>query len=452
MPVLPAPRPRPWAIASLVLAGLWTLVWVGLVLDGETATATVTGNDGDGLCTVVFRGTDGGHHTGEVDCDDPPAGSEVTVWALGWPATGDVEDPSWTVAGVSVVGALIAAPGAVSLLRNRRRRFRRGPGRASTPQPVPPRVHIPLQDAPVLTAEDLQPLPSETPAQTLMRLGPRAVRQIPVDGWEHPGLPEGDGPPLLFTLLLRAVRVPVVILVGAIALSWVFAGSWYVLAGRPTTTAPGISTGVSPTESYWPLPDVVTVRFATSGGITYFADVATLASLPEGRTVTVEYAVGEPGAARLVGPADGLGRSAALTAGAVAFLLLFIAYRVRAAVSAFGAARASAELPPNPALGLLTADTDGRPLLVACSPATSPIELFAVPLETPLPHGTAARFIAQCPLELRLRGRLADGETVIPEVGGGMLWPAGPAWLPDPDDLVVLLDSVGALSRSSAED
>jgi hypothetical protein len=75
-----------------------------------------------------------------------------------------------------------------------------------------------------------------------------------------------------------------------------------------------------------------------------------------------------------------------------------------------------------------------------------------VPLDTPLAHGTAARFVAHRPLELRLRGRLADGETVIPEVDGAVLWPAGPAWLPDPDDLVVLLDSVGALSRSEPED
>jgi hypothetical protein len=59
---------------------------------------------------------------------------------------------------------------------------------------------------------------------------------------------------------------------------------------------------------------------------------------------------------------------------------------------------------------------------------------------------------AERPLELRLRGRLADGETVVPDVGGSVLWPSGPAWLPDADDLVVLLDSVGAPSRAAAED
>jgi hypothetical protein len=127
-------------------------------------------------------------------------------------------------------------------------------------------------------------------------------------------------------------------------------------------------------------------------------------------------------------------------------------WEVQKPVRFFRAATASSELPPNPAMGLLTADAAGRPLLVACSPAGAPLELYAVPLETPLPHGTAARFVAQRPLELRLRGRLADGETVIPEVGGAVLWPTGPAWLPEPDDLVALLDSVGALGRSAAQD
>jgi hypothetical protein len=453
LPVLPAARRRPWAVACLVLAALWTLAWVVVVLDGDTVTATVTGGDGEGLCRVVFSGTDGRQHKGEVDCNDQPAGTELTVWALGWPATGDVEDPTWTVSGVCVVGALIAAPGAVSLLRSRRRARRaHQPAHASIPEPVPPRVDIPVQDAPALTTDDLRPLPHETPAETLLRLAPRAVRQIPVDGWEHPGLPAGDGPPQLFTRLLHAVRVPVAVLVGAVVLAWLFTGSWYVLMARTTTTATGTSTGEVTTESHWPLPDLVTVRFATSDRVVHVADVATLASLPNGRSVTVEYAVGDPGAARLVGPADGLGRGVALTGGAVALVLLFITYRVRSVAADVRAVRVSAELAPNPALGLLTADSGGRPLLVACSPLDMPLELFTVPLETPLPHGTAARFVGQHPLQLRVRGRLAEGATVVPEAGGTVLWPAGPASLPDREELVVLLDSVGALGRSERDD
>jgi len=55
-------------------------------------------------------------------------------------------------------------------------------------------------------------------------------------------------------------------------------------------------------------------------------------------------------------------------------------------------------------------------------------------------------------LELRLRGRAVAGETVLAEVGGAVLRPAGPVWLPDTDELVVLLDSVGALARSADDD
>jgi hypothetical protein len=136
----------------------------------------------------------------------------------------------------------------------------------------------------------------------------------------------------------------------------------------------------------------------------------------------------------------------------VALVLLFIAYRVRSALAGVRAARAAAELPPNPALGLLTADGDGRPLLVVCSPVGGPLELYTVPLETPLPHGTAALFVAHRPLELRVRGHLAEGATVLPAVGAAVLWPAGPASLPGREELVVLLDSVGALGRSNSDD
>lgn len=452
LPVLPERRRRPWALVCLGLAAVWTLVWVVLVLDGDTVRATITGGDGDGTCTVVYRAADGGHHTGEVDCDDQPAGTAVTVWALGWPATGDLEDPGLTLANVPLVGALIAAPGAVSLLLGRRRRVRRTPLQTATPEPVAPRVVVPVQDALPLTSEDVRPLPDETPGQTLQRLAPRAVRQIPVDGWENAELPAGNGPPLLFTRLLRAVGVPLVFLVLAVVLTWLYAGSWFVLAGRATSTTAGVVTGDLPTESHWPLPEVVTVRFPTSDGNVHEADVPTLASLPAGRRVTVAYAEGEPGAARLVGPADGLGRSAALTTTGVALVLLFIAYRVRTATAGLRAAQRASELPPNPVVALLTADRAGGPLLLACSPTRTPLELYAVPLEAPLPHGTAARFVAQRPLELRVRGRLADGETVVPEVGGALLWPTAPAALPDADDLVLLLDSVGALTRSSAGD
>lgn len=454
MPEFPARRHHPWAIVFLALAGLWTLAWVLLVMDGDTVTATVTGGGGDGLCTVTWVGADGAHHQGDADCDDPPPGTTLTLWALGWPAADDVEDPGSTVAGVSVVAALIASPGAVSMLRTRLQRRRRSPAptNASILAAAPPRVDVPTFDAPPLSIDDLQPRPQETPTETLRRLASRSARQIPVDGWENPGLPAGGGPPQTSARLLRALRAPAALLVGAVVLAWLLAGSWYVLSTSTTTTADGVSTGELATESHWPLPDQVTVRFATSDRVQHFADVATLTSLPEGRPVIVEYALSDPGAARLVGPADGLGRTVALTLGAVGLVLLWVVRRARAATADARAVRVAAASPPNPALGLLTAGDDGRPLLIACSPLNTPLELYAVPLATPLPHGTAARFVTALAPDLRLRGRLAQGETVIAEIGGVVLWPSGPAWLPDRDDLVLILDSVGALGRSDAGD
>jgi hypothetical protein len=49
---LPARRPR-WALACLVLGTLWLALIAWLAIAGYSTTATVTGNDGDGFCTVV---------------------------------------------------------------------------------------------------------------------------------------------------------------------------------------------------------------------------------------------------------------------------------------------------------------------------------------------------------------------------------------------------------------
>lgn len=455
LPPLPPPRRRLWAVIALALAGAWTAAWVLLVLDGDTVTATVTGGDGAGLCSVAWIGDDGRPHTNrEVDCDDPPKGTALPVWALGWPATGDVENPDDMIVGVGLVALVIAAPGAVSLIRTRRRQRRAAqqPVQVGLGETAAPRVDVPVLEAPALSADELRPLPHETPGDTLRRLAPRAVRQIPLEGWENPGLPDGGGIPQLLPRLLRAVAGPGALLVAAVVLAWSVSGSWYVLATAATNTGAGVSTGEVASDAHWPLPGMVSVRFATSDRGVQLADVATSQSLPAGRPVTVEYAVTDPGSARLVGPADALGRAVGVTLTGGGVVLLWLLRRARSAVGGLRAVRTSAERPPNPALGLLTADSGGRPLLLACSPFTAPLELYAVPLEAPLPHGTVARFVAEPVPELRLRGRLAHGETVVPEVGGVPLWPAGPAWRPEPEELVTLLDSVGALGREETAD
>jgi hypothetical protein len=56
-------------------------------------------------------------------------------------------------------------------------------------------------------------------------------------------------------------------------------------------------------------------------------------------------------------------------------------------------------------------------------------------------------------VELAARGRLAEGEPVVLEVAGSgaALFPAGPAFVPDTDTLLLLLDSAGVFSRFAAD-
>lgn len=449
----PTGRAR-WALPSFVLAALWVVVWAALALDGATVTVTVASVTPDGLCVVTWIGSDGSHHSGDLDCDNPVVGSRETAWALGWPVTADVEKPASMVPGVLVTGALLACPGAVSLIRRRRRLRRPVPTALDAPGGrTPPRVRVPDQDAPPLSVDDARPWHGEPALSYLNRLAPYASRQLALDGWENPGLPAGADSPQLAGTVLRALGVPAMLLVAVIGLVWVYSGNWFVLStAATTTTVVGTSTGESASGSHWPLPEMVTVSFRTSDRIEHLADVSTLDSLPAGTPVTVEYALADPDAARLVGPADGLGRGVALTLGALAVLAAWSVRRGRAARAGVRAVHAATEQPPNPAVGLLTADPAGRPLLLACNPLVQPVQLYAVPLEPPLPHGTAATFAASGATELRLRGRLWAGELVVPEAGGRRLRPSGPATLPDDEQLARLLDSVGALVRAADGD
>lgn len=447
----PPPVAR-WALACLALAAAWVLTWVVVVVTGNTVTATVAGVTGDGLCTVTWTDGAGRGNRDEIECADVAVGSDQAAWALGWPATGDLEDPEATVSGVLVVGTLVAAPGAISLLLRRRRR-RRPTSPAVGRSATPPRVFVPDQDAPALSVDDVRPYPGDSPTSFLGRLAPYAIRQLARDGWENPGLPAGSEPPQLAGRLLRALVRPGAVLVAVVVVAWLYTGSWYVLAtASATTTAAGTSTGAVTSESHWPLPDRVTVKFRTSDRAEHVVDVATLRPLPAGTSVTVEYALADPDAVRLVGPADGLGRTLALTLGALALTLAWAIRCARAATARFRTVRTTEEKPPNPVFGLLTGDPAGRPLLLVCAPVVQPVQLYAVPLEAPLPHGVAALFAAAGGTELRIRGRLADGETVVPEIGTLTLRPAGPAWRPDTEQLVGLLDSVGTLVRTVDRD
>jgi hypothetical protein len=107
---------------------------------------------------------------------------------------------------------------------------------------------------------------------------------------------------------------------------------------------------------------------------------------------------------------------------------------------------------PRPARGVLTSGPDGGPVVLVCDPGEAHVRFVAVPLEAPLPHGTAALATAPGGALLAVRGRLAEGGTVLLAVGGSarVLMPAGPAAVPDEWTLLSLLDSAGTLALAAA--
>ena len=349
------PRREWWALACLVVAGVWVAGWCWLVAAGESRTVTVTGGDGEGLCEVRWTGTDGRPHTGQVDCADEPAGTPRDVWVLGAPLAGDPIDPGLTTACVLGLGALVAAPGAVRLAATRRRQ----PALDDPPVPV---AH---QDLAELSDDDLFPAPGEQPSSVVARLAPYAHRQLPEHGWEHPRRPHGVRGPLTPARVLRSLIGP----------------------AAPLTVA------------------------ATS---------------PHG----------------------------ALGVGGLLLGVLWAGWALHALTRHVRAVHLAHQEPARPGLGLLTAGDDGGPVALVCDPAHTPLTFVAVPLDAPLPHGTAALTTTPGGTAVSVRGDLADGGTVVLEFGGSgtPLMPAGPAVEPDEWTLLCLLDSAGALALEAAAD
>lgn len=450
-PTPPPPRRSWWAITCLTLAGGWLLLVAGMAAGGYSASTTVTGGDGAGTCTVTWEDTTGARHTGEVSCDDQPAGTRIGVRVFGPP---DPEDPYTTddaLAVAALVSVPLAAVGGYGLVVARRRRR----AWAAAQAPAEPALSAPadarIGSHPGLRDEDLHAAAGESPAALVARLAPHARRQLPDDGWESPRRPAGVRGPLVARRLLVTFLGPVWLLVAVVALTWPWPWRWAVLATTPTATATAVSTGELASKGDGPLPDEVTVRFGDGRGGVRTADVATGRSLPRGTEVPVEYAVDSPGDARISGPGDELELGAGMGAAGLVAGLLWTGSRLRRVVRHVqGVHRAHAE-GPRPALGLLTAGLDGSPVLLLGDPRVTPVEFVAVPLETPLPRGTARLFAASPGPQLWVHGRLGAGELVVAEVAGtdAPLIPRAGAIRPGAAALLELLDSTGALARSA---
>jgi hypothetical protein len=445
LPVPPAPaaraeRPRRtwWAVLCVILAAAWAGIFVIGALAGYTATATVTGGDGEGFCTVTWDEGPGHAGSGEVDCPDETVGSKLTVRIFMWP---DENDP-WDTA--SAVFAVLMISGPLALVGGWRLRYVRNRRPAVLADAAPARLS--LQER--LDDESWQ-RPGESLAAFLARLAPFARRQVPADGWERSGRPAGATTVLSLRRLGTAMAGPALIVTCTLAATAGPCYRWVVLASGATETTVAAGTGDTPIEGWGPLPPEVTVRFEDAAGGEHLAEVVSGHELTEGQAVRIEYSVDHPGQARLIdgGVADG---NLLVCAVALGLALIWAAVNTARLVRRARAVRRSLAAPERQALGLLTADWVGKPLVLVCDPLVVPVRFTAVELLEPLPHGTAASFAVDGPTSLTIRGGPPGDLPVVQLMGGPPLLPAVRAFQPDAERVIDLLDTVGALMRETA--
>ena len=437
----PGPSRRRWPPLLLAVAASWLIGWAYLVIGGRTVTAEVVEPLGDGTCDVTWTSLDGQSRHADVDCADDPAGTTRKVWELAPPFTGEAVDPAWTIGavlGLALLAALPAGAGMLSDRRDRRRPVDDTPAAQVSSQPSRDGLP-PLTEADLIRTRDAPPV-------VLARYAPYAHRQVPPDGWEQPGRPGGARTPSRRRDLARVLLWPALGLGIALMLTAPSPWRWWQLTTTGTAHATAVSTGEIAVDGPAFVPDEVTVTYRDSTGATRRADVATTRELPEGEQVRIVYSVAEPGWARVEGEGDGLPRSLLLT-GAGALIALGIAgvRTWRLAIARRKVSHAAGQ-PGRPALATLTGAPDGEPVLLLCDPAVQPAEVVAVALLAPLPHGAARAFPADRPLQVRSHGAVSDGEAVVVDVPGidAALVPAGQAWTPDSEELLMLLDPEAA--------
>lgn len=219
-----------------------------------------------------------------------------------------------------------------------------------------------------MSAADVERVSGETPVAFLARLALHAARQVPDDGWQDARRPEGARTGSILPAVGKVLLGPVFALglVAVLTAPWPY--RWYVLHTASTAVASGVSTGETSTSGPGPIPADITIRYRDADGAEHTADVATTRPLPKGIPLVVKHAVDKPGWVRLEGRGDGLDRGAALGLVGVLIALGWAGRRAVEATAGGRAVRRAKEAPPRPAVGTLTADPLGDPLLLVCDP------------------------------------------------------------------------------------
>ncbi len=449
---VPEPALRPpgrawWGWALVGAAALWLAYCASMFLTGYSTTVTVTGGDGEGFCDVVWGDPSGRPQQGEADCADEPAGTTLDVRVTGWPDPGDPTTPGLfvTIALMFAVPAGAAGVARLGYLRSRRREWL-----LATSAPADTRAPAVMPLA-ALTEQDVHPGPGRAAVEVLTRLAPYAALQVPPSAWSRPDAPDGARTPVPASRFLARIWVPALVLAFVLALTWPWPYRWLVLQTSETAPVAATSTGRIATDPAGPFPGEVTVTFRLPDGTEQRADVTTGSDLPDGEQVRVRYAVESPRWARLDGEADDLDTGAAVAALASVATLGTAGWRVHTLARWRRRVRQAADTAPRPALGLLTADADGDPLLLLTDPLVVPTEFTAVPLARPLPHDAVTRL--RPGTQLSVHGGLGHGAAVVVRVPGieAPLLPTAPAVDLPPFVLLDLLDPAHAWARDQEE-
>jgi hypothetical protein len=357
------------------------LLFTASALSGYAATATVRGGDGEGFCTVTWDEGPGRSGTGEVGCSDQPAGTSLSIRVFMWPDENDPWDVPSAVFAALMVSVPLTVVGVWRLLYVRSRRP------AVLPVTSPAHLTVPA----ALDDESWQRA-DEPLAAFLARLAPYARQQVPADGWEHPARPDGATRVVTLRRLGAALAGPAVLLTCVLSATAAPTYRWGVLGNGATGTTVATSTGETPVEGWGPFPREITVRFVDADGVEHLAEVVSDRDRPAGDEVAVEYSVGHPGQARLVdaGVLDG---SVLLAASGLGIALLWLVWNGVRLMRRFHAVRSAEEAPGRPALGLLTADMLGKPLVLACDPPglTGPLRRRSAARPAATRHGGGVR-------------------------------------------------------------
>ena len=182
------------------------------------------------------------------------------------------------------------------------------------------------------------------------------------------------------------------------------------------------------------LPYDVEVRF-TSRDRELTATVASADHLEPGTEVAIRHDRRRPERARLDGPLDRTTQAAAITGAAALACVAVAAWQGTTLLLYLSRVRRIRSLPPQPMRYVLFEDAGGSPGVALFGAEGDPPPVAYVPLWSPLPRGLAVAGSAV------VRGKPEEGERVVVDAGGRVLWPGGSVEVADAEDALALFNA-----------